>query len=238
MHQAVGRVHTCATWVDLLPDDQSQVGWLSDGEEGASSSSDDSGGPEPQAADVLPRRDAQGELGYGSRLHPEVADAVRQQRQQPPRFASMRRARPASPAQLQQSPLPGEPVGAGEAEQLDSDIAEQRKRQLEACREWVVHTGFVRDMYKSFAAIIGDSPDDYGAKSGRIAGATRIYEEFGQIVADRILKDRGRWCSDCKWIYARLSARAQNEVSRRMARVGGPSFERSAQWVQPARRVG
>lgn len=117
-----------------------------------------------------------------------------------------------------------------------------------ACASWaatplfafqgrVVDTAFVRTSYREFAQLIGDNPADYGAKSGRVAGATRIYEEFGQVVADRILADRGRWWSDCKWIYARLSARMQGEVSRRMAQVGGPDMERSAGWVQPARRA-
>lgn len=101
----------------------------------------------------------------------------------------------------------------------------------------VIDTAFVRASYREFAQLIGDNPADYGAKSGRVAGATRIYEEFGQVVADRILADRGRWWSDCKWIYARLSARMQGEVSRRMAQVGGPDMERSAGWVQPARRT-
>ena len=113
--------------------------------------------------------------------------------------------------------------------------SERKTRPLFSFCGVTIRTRGVATIAKKIATSIGEDPALVGAKSFRIAGATRIYEEYDLAEAEHILTRRGRWCSEIKFLYARLSSARQVEVSRRMALVGSTDMERSAGWTQPVR---
>jgi len=97
-------------------------------------------------------------------------------------------------------------------------------------------TKYVGGIAKRMAKLLGIAEENVGGKSWRIAGATDLYDEYGEH-ARRILKERGRWFTDVAYIYARVSEAAHLEASQRMSRSTGADLESSAPgWSQSARR--
>ena len=81
-------------------------------------------------------------------------------------------------------------------------------------------------------------PHEWGAKAPRIGGATDLLTALGLDSARRLLKARGRWCSEIWQIYSRLQVGEQADASAAMAAARGQCLEALAGWVQPAERFG
>ena len=79
-------------------------------------------------------------------------------------------------------------------------------------------------------------PHEWGAKAPRIGGATDLLGALGLEKAQRLLKSRGRWCSEIWQIYARLQTGEQVAASAAMQHATGRCLESLVGWVQPAER--
>ena len=79
-------------------------------------------------------------------------------------------------------------------------------------------------------------PHEWGAKAPRIGGATDLLGALGLEKAQRLLKSRGRWCSEKRQIYARLQTGEQVAASAAMQHATGRCLESLVGWVQPAGR--
>ena len=94
-------------------------------------------------------------------------------------------------------------------------------------------TKYVRELARRMGQALGIPPAALGGKSFRIAGATDLYDVYGEH-ARRLLHERGRWATDIAYIYARVSESAHLAAARRMASASGVDFGHSAGWSQPA----
>ena len=65
-----------------------------------------------------------------------------------------------------------------------------------------MRTAGVRALFQRIAATAGQDPSDFGAKSGRIGGATDWRDCLGDASA-HVVKQRGRWFSDVAEVYQR-----------------------------------
>ena len=74
-----------------------------------------------------------------------------------------------------------------------------------------ITTRRVRAVVKGIMAAIGENPDEYGAHSLRIGGATAAMAEG---VPPAYIKAMGRWCSEVYAIYCRLSSAAVLKFGR------------------------
>ena len=105
-------------------------------------------------------------------------------------------------------------------------------------------TSDMRRIARAVAGAAGENPDDFGAHSFRIGGASDVKDLFdasaaGLEEAKRMLKKRGRWRSDIAFIYSRASLDVSRDVSLemsvRLASVDGRDVEGAfATWAEPA----
>ena len=101
-------------------------------------------------------------------------------------------------------------------------------------------TSDMRRIARAVAFAAGERPEDFGAHSFRIGGASDVKDLFdasaaGLEEAKRMLKKRGRWRSDIAFIYSRASLDVSLEMSVRLASVDGRDVEGAfAAWAEPA----
>ena len=86
------------------------------------------------------------------------------------------------------------------------------------------------------ASALGLPPKDFGAKCWRIGGATDLREQLGTTLAERSIKERGRWNSDIGRIYARALIRTMLDASADISRddVSRDLEALRDDWVQPS----
>lgn len=97
-------------------------------------------------------------------------------------------------------------------------------------------TSYMLDLARRIAAFIELKPEDFGAKSFRVGGATDWAELMG-AEGRAILQKRGRWDSDCDQIYARILLQPQLAGSGSLGIGSGRDLERAFPgFVQSARR--
>ena len=77
----------------------------------------------------------------------------------------------------------------------------------------VVTSSYVKGLVRSFARSIGLDEELFGARSLRIGGATDWLEKLGRVEGRAVVKQRGRWASDCDLIYERALLRTHLEGS-------------------------
>ena len=100
----------------------------------------------------------------------------------------------------------------------------------------VMNTTYLRGLARRFATFLGLDPLEFGGKSFRIGGATDWAEHFGEN-GRAILKQRGRWDSDCDAIYTRALLKPHLDGSAALGTNSGRDLERAVKgWIQPARR--
>ena len=100
-------------------------------------------------------------------------------------------------------------------------------------RVW--RTSSARDLFRALAFAAGLTPSEYGAKSGRIGGATDARDRVGDGSAD-VVKRRGRWASDVAEVYQRELLGPQLDLSASLADAVGEDLERMCLgWAQPGR---
>ena len=100
-----------------------------------------------------------------------------------------------------------------------------------------VTTSYVRGLIRLFAEAIGLDGELFGARSLRIGGATDWLERLGRDEGRAVIKQRGRWSSDCDLIYERALLRTHLEGSASIGTQSGRDLERAQPgWVQPAHR--
>lgn len=80
---------------------------------------------------------------------------------------------------------------------------------------------------------LGD-PTEWGAKSPRIGASTDLGMALGTVEAERIIWERGRWCSEIGQIYKRFSADEQAKASLALSAAEGVDLESLTGWTQPA----
>ena len=91
-------------------------------------------------------------------------------------------------------------------------------------------TSHLRKLCKKIASTLDFNPDEFGAHSPRIGGATDIGD-----VSPLLLQAKGRWASDIGRIYARLTKRGLVRASHAMQRRGARDMEEiHAAFAQPA----
>ena len=99
-----------------------------------------------------------------------------------------------------------------------------------------VRTTHVHTWVCEAAAALGLDPAKFGGKSCRIGGAEDLRSLVGTAAASRLLAERGRWCSEVKFIYGRPSLAEMGRVSRGLADVRDPDLESVIPgWIQPTR---
>ena len=97
-----------------------------------------------------------------------------------------------------------------------------------------VDTSYMRELARAFARILRIDPSEFGGKSFRIGGATDWAERFGEQ-GRVLLKQRGRWDSDCDQIYTRALLKPHLVGSASLGQASGRDLERVFDgWVQPA----
>jgi hypothetical protein len=77
---------------------------------------------------------------------------------------------------------------------------------------------------KEAALAAGLDPAAYGAKALRMAGASDLYDLYGPL-AERYIRERGRWSSDVAQIYQRVSAATHGMLSRTIGDSTGPDLQ-------------
>ena len=101
-------------------------------------------------------------------------------------------------------------------------------------RVW--RTSATRSLFRDLAAAAGLDPEPFGAKSGRIGGATDARERTGDASRD-IVQRRGRWASDVAEVYQRELLAVQLDLSVSLGDAVGEDLEQlCAGWAQPAHR--
>ena len=83
-------------------------------------------------------------------------------------------------------------------------------------------TADVRRMVQRWGQLLGEA--DFKGKSLRIGGATDWFEEMGQEGA-QVIRRRGRWDSDCTFIYQRPLLANQLRASAQLGRTRGADIE-------------
>ena len=100
-----------------------------------------------------------------------------------------------------------------------------------------VTTSFVKGLVRRFATAVGLDAELFGARSLRIGGATDWLEVLGREEGRAVIKQRGRWASDCDLIYERALLKTHLEGSAAIGLRSGRDLERALPgWVQPAHR--
>ena len=96
-------------------------------------------------------------------------------------------------------------------------------------------TADTRALARDLAARLGLDPNDFGAKSFRVGGATDWRAVFGPRSAEALIRQRGRWCSDVAAIYQRALANEHLGGSAAVGGAGGAELEALCRgWAQPA----
>jgi hypothetical protein len=96
-------------------------------------------------------------------------------------------------------------------------------------------TSTSRALFRDIAAAAGLDPAPFGAKAGRIGGATDARERSGEAGKD-VVQRRGRWASDVAEVYQRELLGVQLDLSAAMGDAVGEDLEQLCLgWVQPAR---
>ena len=99
----------------------------------------------------------------------------------------------------------------------------------------------VCDMVREAVRFLGvEDPDEYGAKSPRIGGATDLadHPEFTLEEAKLIINERGLWDSDIATIYKRMSANRHLRASYEIGNANTVDLEAFASgWKQSTRRA-
>lgn len=93
------------------------------------------------------------------------------------------------------------------------------------CDGEAIRTQQVAAMIREAAAALGEVVTDFDARALRIGGATDLYHLFDAVEAERVICDRGRWMSDIRDLYSRLSATSMMRVSASMADASGVDLE-------------
>ena len=78
----------------------------------------------------------------------------------------------------------------------------------------------LRSLCKKIASKLGYDPDEFGAHSPRIGGATDLGD-----TSPLLLQAKGRWASDIGRIYARMTRRAHLAASALMHKAKGCDLE-------------
>ena len=137
------------------------------------------------------------------------------------------RRRPALPGGLEWRPSPSWWSLGDDAAALSAPMFTSRGR--------VWRTSSTRDLFRALAFAAGLTPSEYGAKSGRIGGATDARDRVGDGSAD-VVKRRGRWASDVAEVYQRELLGPQLDLSASLADAVGEDLERMCLgWAQPGR---
>lgn len=90
---------------------------------------------------------------------------------------------------------------------------------------------------KRVAVAAGEPPDDFGAHSGRIGGATDYRDLTGADAGRRVLKAFGRWKGDIAYIYTRMAVEESLDASGNVANVRTRELEAVfAGFTEPAER--
>ena len=96
-------------------------------------------------------------------------------------------------------------------------------------------TADTRALARDFAQRLGLDPNEFGAKSFRVGGATDWRAVFGPRAAEAIIRQRGRWCSDVAAIYQRALADEHLSGSAAVGGADGAELEALCRgWAQPA----
>ena len=99
----------------------------------------------------------------------------------------------------------------------------------------VWRTSTSRQLFRDIAAAAGLDPLQFGAKAGRIGGATDARERAGPGGADTVRR-RGRWGSDVAEIYQRKLLAVQLDLSATLGEAISEDLEQMCSgWAQPAR---
>ena len=97
-----------------------------------------------------------------------------------------------------------------------------------------VDTSYILKLASLFAVKLKLDPEDFGGKSFRIGGATDWAERFGEE-GRVLLKQRGRWDSDCDAIYTRALLKPHLVGSASLGVDSGRDLERVfSGWIQRA----
>ena len=81
----------------------------------------------------------------------------------------------------------------------------------------------MRQTAREYARVLGMPPEQFGAHSFRIGGATDLVAT-GQL-SELLLQAKGRWQSDIGRIYARMTRRAHLAASELMHSARGRDLE-------------
>ena len=91
-------------------------------------------------------------------------------------------------------------------------------------------TSHLRKLCKKIASALGFNPDEFGAHSPRIGGATHIGD-----TSPLLLQAKGRWAGDLGAIYCRLTRRGLVRASRKMQKSSAVDMEELYEaFAQPA----
>ncbi|KAL3920554.1 MAG: hypothetical protein SGPRY_005210 [Prymnesium sp.] len=129
---------------------------------------------------------------------------------------------------LVQAPVGGAAVGMDPPKpKLPSDLGEVSGRSSRGLMEshYARRRWRACIMIREAAAGAEENAKDFDARALRIGGATDLYHLFTANEAERIISDRGRWKSDIKDLYSRLSATSTLESSAIMADAKGVDLE-------------
>ena len=101
-------------------------------------------------------------------------------------------------------------------------------------RVW--RTSTTLSLFRDLAVAAGLDPAPFGAKSGRIGGATDARDRMGDA-SRHIVQRRGRWASDVAEVYQRELLAVQLDLSVSLGDAVGEDLEQlCAGWAQPAHR--
>ena len=86
-------------------------------------------------------------------------------------------------------------------------------------------TADFRTLVRRVAAAAGLNPEEFGAKGGRVGGATDWQCSLGHGAAQAIIKRRGRWDSDAHQVYQRPLVEEQLSASAAIGDASGAGLE-------------
>ena len=99
----------------------------------------------------------------------------------------------------------------------------------------LIDTGHVRVFVREAAEHLRLATADFGGASPRIGGATDLYDVYGPA-GEKLINEKGRWCSEVAQIYRRASSDAHVQASVDMEAAVGYEEEALTRHAQPALR--
>lgn len=113
--------------------------------------------------------------------------------------------------------------------------AEATWRDIADSESWPpLTTAIVSAWVKEASIAAGIDPTRRASRALRMGGATDLYDIYGPL-AERYIRERGRWGSDVAQIYQRVSAAAHGEMSRAIGDSVGPDLQSLLRgWSQAA----